>query len=168
MFATIGITAGVEEYWSSFFIAFALLGVGMGITVAPLTTAVMGAASEDNSGIASGINNTVARAAGVLAVALMGALVIFSFRAFIDSGMEDLALSGSAKNEIIIESSKLAAARAPVGLTAAYAHEVDQLFKDGFVSAFNRVVYLASLLMILGGGVAFLSIKNKEVSMYDQ
>ena len=162
MFATIGITAGVEEYWSSFFISFVLLGVGMGITVAPLTTAVMGAASEDNSGIASGINNTVARAAGVLAVALMGALVLFSFRAYIDNGMESLSLSEAAKNEIVIESSKLAAARAPAILTGENVHTIDQLFKDGFINAFNKAVYLASFLMFLGGAVAFFSIKNKE------
>ncbi len=162
MFSTIGITSGVEEYWSSFFIAFVLLGVGMGITVAPLTTAVMGAASDDNSGIASGINNTVARAAGVLAVAIMGALVLFSFRAFIGNGIEELSLSDSVKNEIIFESSNLAAATAPSGLASDKVQVVNQLFKDGFVSAFNKALYLASILMLLGGAVAFFSIKDKE------
>ena len=79
LFSIYGITSGPSEYWSSFFFSFLLLGTGMGITVAPLTTAVMGAVSDDNAGIASGINNTVARAAGVLAIALLGALVLFSF-----------------------------------------------------------------------------------------
>jgi hypothetical protein len=88
-------TSGVEEHWNSFFIAFALLGVGLGITVAPLTTADMGAVSDNNSEGASGDNNTAVRAKGVLAIAFMEALMLISFRAFIDSGVKDLGLSES-------------------------------------------------------------------------
>lgn len=164
MFSTYGITSGIEEYWTSFFISFALLGIGMGITVAPLTTAVMGAASDDNSGIASGINNAIARAAGVLAIALMGALVLFSFKGYVNQGISDIGVSESIKNEIMVESSKLAAAEPPSSLPGEKAIAVDKLFKNAFVASFNKAVYVAAILMFLGGLVSFFSIKNKHHS----
>ena len=161
MFSRIGITDGSVDYWTTFFVAFVLLGTGMGITVAPLTTAVMGAVNTDSAGIASGINNTVARAAGVLAVALMGAMVLFAFKTDIIESLESLTIQEELKKEIVLESSKFSAAQAPEALTKENKVIVNRLLKVAFVSSFNKAVYLASFLMLLGGIVAFFSIENK-------
>jgi len=72
LFALPGLEA---RYWTSFFPAAVVLGLGMGITVAPLTTAVMGSAGREHAGIASGVNNAVSRAAGLLAIAFIGMIV---------------------------------------------------------------------------------------------
>lgn len=162
MFSLNGITPGPEAYWRTFFISFVLMGVGMGITVAPLTTAVMGAVSENNTGIASGINNTVARAGGVLAVALMGALTLFSFQNSIGQRIQTMNISEAMKKEVLMESSKLAAAEPPIELSEQDRIVVDKLYKDAFISSFNKVVYVASFLLFLGGLVAVLFIKNKH------
>jgi EmrB/QacA subfamily drug resistance transporter len=161
LFSRYGITPAPIAYWKSFFLSFLLLGFGMGITVAPLTTAVMGAISEKNTGIASGVNNTVARAAGVLAVALMGALVLFSFKNSIEKELTLMDFPDSIKNEIRIESSKLAAASVPDRLHSEDKQTVEKIFKNSFIDAFNKVVYVASILCLLGGLMAFIFIKNR-------
>ncbi|MFY0601567.1 MAG: MFS transporter [Cyclobacteriaceae bacterium] len=161
-FSLNGITAGPSEYWSTFFISFMLIGAGMGITAAPLTTAVMGAVSEDNSGLASGINNTVSRAAGVLAVALMGAMVMLSFKSSMQSEIAKSDFSDSMKTEIMVESSKLAAAEAPHSLSGEDKVYVKKLLKDSFVGAFNRVVTVASLMTLMGSLMALVFIKDRK------
>ncbi len=162
LFSTIGITSGSEEYWSTFFLPFVLIGVGMGITVAPLTTAVMGSVSEDNTGIASGINNTVARAAGVLAIALLGALALFSFKESIESALSVMDISSSMKSEIMSESSNLAGSEVPVDLPEEKKPAVEKLLKNSFIKAFDKVIYVASLMTFLGGLMAFLFIKDHK------
>jgi EmrB/QacA subfamily drug resistance transporter len=158
LFSAYGITAAPDAYWNTFFISILLLGVGMGITVAPLTTAVMGVISDENAGIASGINNTVARAAGVLAVALMGAWVLFSYKNSIARELSVMDIPESIKNEISIESSNLAAAAIPNNLSLEDKQIVEHMFKNSFIGAFNKVVYAASILCLLGGIVAFVFI----------
>ncbi len=162
IFSTYGITSGPQDYWNTFFLSFLLIGIGMGITVAPLTTAVMGAVSDDNAGIASGINNTVARAAGVLAVALMGALVLFSFNRTLEKEISSMDISNEMKSEIMIESTNFTAAQVPEKLPGETRAIVQMHLNESFIVAFNKVVYIASLLTFLGGLMAFLFIRSKK------
>ncbi len=161
LFSTYGVTRGPVDYWQTYFISFCLVGIGMGITVAPLTAAVMGAVSPNNAGIASGINNTVARAAGVLAVALFGALVLFYFNSSIEKKLRSMQLSEPMKTGIRLEASKLAGAEAPPTLPDDQKLAVEALFKDSFIMAFNRVAYSASFLTFLGGLMALAFINRK-------
>lgn len=71
-FALMAWRAGTADYWAGPFAGLALLAVGMGLAVAPLTDAVLGAVDRAYEGAAAGINNAVARIAGLLAVALVG------------------------------------------------------------------------------------------------
>ena len=164
LFSTYGITEGPSDYWHTFFISFSLLGIGMGITVAPLTTAVMGAVSPNSAGIASGINNTVARAAAVLSVALFGALVLFYFNDNIEQNLADMQFSETIKDDIRMEASKFAGAEAPASLPEDQRKDVKRLFNDSFILAFNRVAYTASFLTLLGGLMALIFIKPKSES----
>ena len=79
-YAFIGKTSGFSDYFTTFFPAMVLGGIGMGITVVPLTTTVMNCVSQENAGIASGVNNSVSRFAGVLALAVVGAIGLLQFQ----------------------------------------------------------------------------------------
>jgi EmrB/QacA subfamily drug resistance transporter len=68
-----------RPYWVGVFPPMFLLGVGMAMTVPPLTSTVMGAAGKAHAGVASGVNNAVARIAGLLAVAVLGAVFFANF-----------------------------------------------------------------------------------------
>ncbi|QFT63364.1 MFS transporter [Roseivivax sp. THAF30] len=70
----LALTAPLQAFWSAVIPAMALAGLGMACVVAPLSTAVMGAVPGDQTGTASGINNAVTRVAGLVAVALSGAV----------------------------------------------------------------------------------------------
>ena len=85
-----------DSYWRAFFPAIIVLGFGMAVTVAPLTTVVMNSVSQERVGTASGINNAVARVAGVLAIAVLGIVMVKAFGSRLNNGLIHLSLPPAA------------------------------------------------------------------------
>lgn len=150
LFALPGITDGPNDYWTTYFPPALILGFGMGVTVAPLTTTVMTAAPEEQSGTASGINNAVSRTAQVLAIAIMGALAILSFSDGLESRSADIDLTDSQRAILSDESANLGNAEPPEGLSPEVDAQVDLAIKESFVEMFR-------LLMLIGAGMSWIS-----------
>jgi MFS family permease len=150
------------SYWSSVFPAICLLGLGMTITVAPLTTTVMGAVETHRAGVASGINNTVARVAGLLAIAVFGVLLSNTFTSEIQPKLDRLALSPPARAQVEKELPKMAGAELThAALEPQQRAAVQGSIDASFVSAF-RVVVLGSAILALTAAACGAAIRNRK------
>src|SRR5262249_29579114 len=112
------------SYWSTFFPAYVVLGLGMSITVPPLTTAVMQAVDPGHAGAASGVNNAVARVAGLLAVAVFGVVMLAGFRSSLHRSLKQMVLPQDAMQTIRANEIKLAALPLPDRLDSDTAGQV--------------------------------------------
>ena len=135
------------SYWTTFFPAVIVLGVGMAVSVAPLTTTVMNSVPPDHAGVASGINNAVSRVAGLVAIAVFGAIVSAAFNRALDREMGSLGLPSGVRAQIDGQRSKLAAAETddPTGRQA-----IDRSFLAGYRS----VVWIAVALAVASAATA--------------
>ena len=151
-----GLTRGPSDYWLTFFPAYLVLGIGMGITVAPLTTAVMGSVSSSHAGIASGVNNAVSRTAGVLALATIGAVALLLFSNALTTRSAALNLSTADQAALQAEASKLGGAQPPASLPAAQRDPVQQAIKLAFVDTFRVVMVIGAAMAWLSAALAWL------------
>jgi MFS family permease len=95
-FALFALPGAGDSYWTTFFPAVVVLGLGMSFVIAPLTTTAMNAVEGRHSGLASGVNNAVSRAAGLLATPILGIFVFLAFSATLDAQTASLDLSSQA------------------------------------------------------------------------
>jgi EmrB/QacA subfamily drug resistance transporter len=132
------------SYWTSYLPAVLVLGLGMAVTVAPLTTAVMGAVSASRTGIASGINNAVARTASLLAIAVFGIIVAGAFTSDLDSRLDEIPLAPEARAAVDAQDDQLSAAQAPANLDEATRISVDDAIDQSFLRAFRVAMLIAA------------------------
>lgn len=144
------ITSGPEAYWFTYFPASIVFGIGMGITVAPLTTSVMGSVPQHNAGTASGINNAISRSAGTLAIAIMGGIALIFFSNSLATSADELGLSDAARTQLLVDSADWANTRIPDDLQNVSADDVQLAIDTSFVDTFR-------LMMLIGAGMAWLS-----------
>jgi len=145
LFAVPGVDA---PYWSGFFPAVVVLGIGMTITVAPLTTTVMNAVGPDMAGTASGVNNAVSRTAAVLAVAVFGLVMAWAFDTSMAAALREMQASPELASHMAAQRSRLAAAEAPAGLDPASAQAVKAAINQAFVAGFRWVMGISAVLAL--------------------
>jgi len=147
------------SYWTTFFPAIVVLGLGMAVSVAPLTTTVMNAVERSHAGIASGINNAVARTAGLLAVALFGLVMSQAFDRHLDRQLAAANVPGDIALEMS-DRSKLAAMDIPARATAATRSVLQQAVAGSFAAGFRRVMLISAALALLAALGAWLTISG--------
>jgi len=156
------------SYWFTYFPAVLLLGLGMTISVAPLTTAVMGSVSQSRAGVASGVNNAVARAAGLLSIAVMGILLSSVFNSRLTSYLDPLHLPLNVLSAIDAQRSRLAGITLPGGIGAQMQAAVSQAIKLAFIDGFRTVMLTSVALALISSLVAFLLIAGKQAPLQDE
>jgi EmrB/QacA subfamily drug resistance transporter len=140
--------------------AILVFGLGLSATVAPLTATVLDSVAENRVGIASGINNGVSRVAGLLAIAVLGAVISAHFGAELDSELGGASL-GPRVERVVSEAKEQPLAVPDVGeLPPARAPEIRDDATAASTSAFHLGVLIAGLLAILGGIASAVGIEN--------
>jgi len=141
-----------------------VLGFGMTVTVAPLTTTVMGAVDDDMAGVASGVNNAVSRAAALLAIAVFGVVIVLVFEPVLLERLRAAGASPQAQAHMQAQVNKLAAAVPPPGLAADAAAQVADALAQASVAGFRWVMGLSAVLAWLSALGAWLLIERRAVA----
>lgn len=136
------------NYWTNFFPPVVVLGLGMAITVAPLTTTVMSSIAQNHAGIASGVNNAVARTASLIAIAVFGVVVLHVFKTRLDHRLSTANLPPSVAQSLQTQSIKLAAIDIPQNVDSGTKQLIRRAIDESFVSGFRWVTAIAAALAV--------------------
>jgi EmrB/QacA subfamily drug resistance transporter len=150
------------HYWTALFPAFVVLGLGMAISVAPLTTVVMNSVGPERAGTASGINNAIARVAGVLAVAVLGAVMVAAFAHSLRDSIASLNLNADIIHELESNVDRLGGLDAPSNADPQVALMIRSAVARAFVFGFRLIMVLCAALAIAGAIVAWCRIPSHD------
>jgi EmrB/QacA subfamily drug resistance transporter len=153
-----------SNYWTTFFPAIVVLGVGMAISIAPLTTTVMNAVDERWAGIASGVNNAVSRTAGLLSVAVFGIVMLQIFAQRFAQALHKIPLAAAASSALAAQRFNLAGVTIPADLNPGLHEAVRGAIDASFVSGFREVMIISAGLAILSAVAAGLMIRGVRPS----
>jgi EmrB/QacA subfamily drug resistance transporter len=151
-----------NSYWTAFFPAVIVLGFGMAVTVAPLTTVVMSSVSQDRAGTASGINNAVSRVAGVLAIAVLGIIMVTAFGSRLSDSLARITLPSGVMQQLQANMSKLADLSAPADLDAGTKVVIGEFVRDAFVFAFRIVMLMCAGLALASAAISWRMIRARR------
>src|SRR5919199_592415 len=163
-FAMLSLPGVGGRYWTTFFPATVVLGLGMATSVAPLTTTVMNAVREDHAGVASGINNAVSRTAGLLAVAVFGVLMAHAFAANFERRLATLDLSPEVRAQLEGGRGSLAGMEVPDAAGGETRDAIRQVIGESFVAGFRLTAYVSAGLACLSALAAWALIGGRVQS----
>lgn len=160
--AAIGAAPPEAGYWADYFPWICLMSFGIGITIVPLTATAMNAAGEGRSGIAAGVNNTLARAGQLLAVAVLGMALVPVFEASLKSRLADSALPADLKDAILAQSIRLTEIDLPAGLAAPLARSAEAIIRAAFFEGFLMCMLAGALLLVLSSLAALVAVAARD------
>ena len=152
------------NYWTNFFPAFLILGLGLAVTVAPLTTVVMSSVEGERAGVASGINNAIARVAGVLAIAVLGVAMEQAFGHRLQMLLTHLQLDPAILENLQSDLVKLGGLQPPPGLDAAATSQIQADIADAFVFGFRWIMFVCATLAVASAWTAFRMIPAAAIA----
>jgi EmrB/QacA subfamily drug resistance transporter len=153
LFAQVGVGG---SYWTTVFPAIIVLGLGMAAVVAPLTTTVLGAVPAQHAGVASGVNNAVARIAALIAVAVFGLILVRAFDARVPGALDRLALPPATRAAVDRELPKLAGAEIPPTVPVSQQQATRDAIDRSFTLAFALVMSAAAAVALAAAAMGAL------------
>ena len=149
-----------NSYWTHFFPPIAMLGLGMAITVAPLTTTVMNSIPQEQAGVASGVNNAITRTAALIAVAVFGIVMMHVFSLGVSRRLSDWNVPAPTLAWLQTERMKLAAIALPPELDAHTSQLIRRAIDESFVDGFRVVMAIGATLASASALTAFALIRK--------
>ncbi len=152
------------DYWTQILPGMCVFGLGLSITVAPLTAAVLGSAGSEHGGVASGFNNAVARVAGLIAIAAVGTVVAGQFASRLDNDLSgtangaraNSALSAAKMRPFVIDASGFPARERPRAAAA---------MVQASVSAVRVSIAISAGLAMLSGLLSLVGVRNPRTAV---
>ncbi|MBN1219922.1 MAG: MFS transporter [Anaerolineae bacterium] len=155
------------DYWLTFLPATIVFGLGLGITVAPLTAVALGAVPTPLSGLASGVSNAASRVATMLAVAMLGAVMILQFGISLQYETRNLPLSEPDRLILEEETLNLGGAEPPPGLPPGLTAAIEVAIDRAFIDAFRMMMAFCGILALISAGISVFTISNQITHYYE-
>lgn len=148
------------SFWQTFFPGLVVLGFGMAVSVAPLTTVVMSAADRRHTGAASGVNNAAARVAGMLAVALLGAVAVGVFGTDLARRLDAIDAPPAVRAAMSEQASRLAEAEVPASAPDPLRPDLQRALDEAFLRSFRVSMLIAAAAAAISSLSAALTIRD--------
>lgn len=161
-FLLLSIPSVGNSYWVAFFPAMVLLGLGMAVVVAPLTTIVMDAVKPDRLGTASGVNNAVARVAGLLGIAVLGGVMVSEFAGQLQWRLAASAIPAPERSELQSNATRMAALKPPAGTDSRIAAAIGSAVTASFVSGFRIIMWICAALALVSAAITLRMIPARS------
>jgi EmrB/QacA subfamily drug resistance transporter len=152
------------SFWITFFPAVVVLGLGMAVSVAPLTTTVMSSVASGRAGVASGINNAVSRTAGLLAIAVLGIVMLHTFNRSLNSRLARIDISPSVQQFLNAQRGRLAGVEFSESIPAHTRDLLTDAINRSFIDGFRWVMLIGSGLALGSAATALLLIRRDSES----
>jgi len=149
------------RYWFTFFPATVVLGLGMAISVAPLTTAVLNAVDQRFAGAASGINNAAARVSALIAIAVFGLAMTPIFNRALDAELRRAALPSAVVAAIDQQRNRVAAIELSANLDPAAKSTAEMTIAHAFVAGFRAIMLISAVLAVGAAASAWLWVREQ-------